>query len=282
MAARTRKSRRARRGKVADAPPVAAPFWRKPAGWLTGVAGLVVSALVAFLIPQLAPGWLDSAKDAAGSPVLAVTVEDDPSNLVGNTWSAPRDSGRPPVDPQGQWTVYPPDWYRAQGALRAGASGHRIVVENRRSVPVELLDLRPVVVERRPPLSGALYWMPPQGEVADVRLRIDLDVTSPVVQELNETTPYFASRHQQLAKGERVVFRVVAESARCHCRWRLAAEYQDSDGPHTLTIPAEDAPPLETTAYASSYEAVYDGLRPGYPAVDPAKFCRGPESPCTH
>jgi hypothetical protein len=277
MAPRKRRKQPARRANPA---PAAAPFWRRPVGWLAGVAGLVVSALVAFLVPQLAPGWLDSAKDVGGSPVLGVTLEEDLSNLVGNTWSTPRDAGRPPVDGQDQWTVYPPDWYRGQGGLRPGTSGHRIVVENRRSGPVELLDLRPVVLERRAPLSGALYWMPAQGEVSDVALVVDLDATSPIVSDPEGNAPYFASRHQQLAKGERVVFRVVAKSARCLCLWRLTAEYQDSDGLHALTIPAEGEPPLQTTAYAPSYGAVYDGLQSGYRPVDPAIFCRGPESPC--
>jgi hypothetical protein len=235
---------------------------------------------VAYLVPQLGPGLLDTAKDAAGTSILGITVEDDQSNLVGDSWSTPKDAGPPPVDADGQWSGYPPDWFRQQGALRAGASGHRVVVENLRSGPVELLDIRPVVLEHRPPFSGALYWKPAQGEVNDVALRVDLDAASPVVRELKGDAAYFSARHQQLAKGERVVFRIVAETTRCYCLWRLVAEYHDADGTHTLTMPPDDEPPLKTTAFAPSYEAVYDGVQTGYPTVDPLIFCRGPESPC--
>jgi hypothetical protein len=267
----------ARRRKT---PPAPVPFWKKPVGWLAGVGGLVVSALVAFLVPQLAPGLADTAKDVAGAAVLGVTVEDDQSGPAGDSWSTATETGPPPLDDEGRWSVYPPDWFREKGALRAGVSGHRVVVENRRSGAVELLDIRPVIVERRDPFAGALYWRPAQGEVADVSLRVDLDEAGPVVRDRKSGEPYFATRHQQLAKGERVVFRIVAETVRCLCAWRLTADYHDADGTHTLTIPAQDRPPLQTTAFAASYTTVYDGLQTGYPAVDPATFCRSPGSPC--
>jgi hypothetical protein len=267
--------------KPARRPAARGGFWTRPKRWLAGLAALVVSALVAFIVPKVVPGLVDRAKNAAGAAVLSVSVADDRSGIAGDSWSARTDLGHPPLSADGTWPVYPPDWFREHGALPLPQSGYRIVLENQRSTSLELLDVRPVVQQRRAPYAGALYWDPPQGEVPDVALRVDLDSSVPVVQDPKNGTPYFASRHQQLAQGERVVLRVQAVSARCDCLWRIVAEYQDGKGTHDLTIPPADQPPLETTAPARAYRVVYNGLEAGYPRVDPVKFCRGPESPCT-
>jgi hypothetical protein len=246
-------------------------------------AGIVLTTILTAGATHFAPKVLDGVKEVAGGDSVAVSASGDYVLTPGDTWVM-----------GSAWNAEPPaldgseaDWYESHGAVQAGYSGNRVGIENLRSGPVDILAARAVIEQRLPPLTGTLFSLPPEGEVGDVALWIDLDAADPVAFELtgaenpdaHSRAPYFATRHIQLIEKDRVYFRVLARTRKCYCRWRLRIDYRQNGKVAALTVPGAAEPAFQTTAFASSYSRVFtfdfDRTPPGFRPVDPAAHCAG-------
>jgi hypothetical protein len=122
---------------------------------------------------------------------------------------------------------------RAHGGVDVRDLTLRIVLEGRSNQEVRILDIRPVVTERRAPVAGTLFSVTPQAGAPTMKTIIDLDDPLPVLRTLVLKDgwlpvggrPYFEDNTIRLKDRERDVLLVRAAANRYSVAFKLEVDY---------------------------------------------------------
>jgi hypothetical protein len=170
-----------------------------------------------------------------------------------------------------------PSVYGMIRGIPAGLAGERVVLRNRRATTIAVTDLRPVVEQRGAPLNGTLVTPGPIGGPTPVTiLEIDLDAPHPAPVDADAApprTPFFADHQIEVEPGAELPVQLTWVTKRCTCTWRVQLTYRYRGHERTVTIPAEDQPPLRMTAFTAPYQLVYQYDYTTVKRPDPKTFC---------
>ncbi|MGW3345123.1 hypothetical protein ACWDA3_17565 [Nonomuraea rubra] len=181
---------------------------------------------------------------------------------------------------------------RALGGAETTESTIELELEGNHQKPVRITNMR-LAADCREPLTGTLFFSPPQGESATVKIGFDLDSgPDPIAQYAKEhedgpafpsqfSGDYFADRKYELKHGEQATFRVTARTYKHSCEFRIKLSMLVNSKPATqiiddagrpFRISALIAPKHDTFnkwADCSAYERVYLGgsLNAGQPGT---------------
>jgi hypothetical protein len=108
----------------------------------------------------------------------------------------------------------------------------RVVLQGNSNEQVQILNVKPVQLQRSAPLNGTLFEIGPQGAVSNIQMGFDLD--QPLPQALNVTgsefpvmtrEPYFEEHSISLGKGGTAVV-VIEATTQCYgASFKLAVSY---------------------------------------------------------
>jgi hypothetical protein len=126
------------------------------------------------------------------------------------------------------------DWVRQQGGIDVDISFIKLTVKGNRQAGVTITGMQAKVDKREPPLRGALFYAPPEGERENAQIGFDLDEAGPVARlvEPNKSIgergylggDYFMNKSIDLALGEQQVFNVVAMTSSYYYAWHIEME----------------------------------------------------------
>lgn len=151
---------------------------------------------------------------------------------------------------------------RIDGVLKK-SSRHQVSLIGNRRETVRVLEIRAHVLEKAPPLSGALLTYPPQGE-GDVReVLFDLDSAERrlLLPDENQRDaapkPFFDVKYLTLAKSEEVALDVTAFTLEHHYKWELevtvAYEGVSEEKLRIRSDGTADGPAFETAAWTDRH-----------------------------
>jgi hypothetical protein len=184
-------------------------------------------------------------------------------------------------------------WIRGQGGVDVDASFIKLIVRGNRQAGVKLTGMQAKVEQRGPPLRGAFFYAPPEGERENAQVGFDLEEAIPVARlvEPNKTLgdpdylgdEYFMNKSVDLALGEDQVFNVVALTTSYHFTWYIEMEVKAGGRTQYIRVDlrgAEKQPPFpfQVSARADSRDnkkgsfAVYKELYVLDRSADPAGF----------
>jgi hypothetical protein len=237
------RERTARQGKAVQAGAVRI-LLVKLRTWPGIVIAAVVSAVIAWAIPQYLPGIAEQLK---GRSPLVVQVMSNPARIdffsdlpqravVRQRTLEPRPGGEG-CDGFHEWVVG-----RAGADLRR--SRMRLVLRGQAHEEVLVTSIRAIVSRRAENLAGEVVVCPSAG-LADVRaVTIDLDHPTPIARYRSpEGVRPFALT---LRNDEREIVDVIATARKCLCTWRIEIEFTVCDRAESLRL--DDAGrPFRTT-----------------------------------
>ncbi|GES01408.1 hypothetical protein Acor_34720 [Acrocarpospora corrugata] len=102
---------------------------------------------------------------------------------------------------------------RALGAVPVHVLTLRVDLAGHFDREVRVLDIRPVILERIPPLNGTLFSVPPQAGTPAMDMTFDMDELSPTARESGQGTPFFEKQSISLTdkQQETITIRTFAE-----------------------------------------------------------------------
>jgi hypothetical protein len=226
-----------------------------------------LSALVLFAVatiaPSLLPGPAESSRspaavtaksaDAMSAPLSAtlVLVPDFHPRMWTPQYSVPNGAAQPPRLPQRHDN--PPafmsigthryvDWHEAHGGIPQGRQTVRLVLTGRTNQPVIITRIRPVIIERQPPLAG-WWFVPEQGGGVFVRfVEANLDCPRhPAVlvvpnRRTGQITRRTTSIDLQVSRSEVEELEVTAFTNRSYVRWGLEVTFVADGDIKTLKV----------------------------------------------
>ncbi|EWM19766.1 hypothetical protein [Kutzneria sp. 744] len=159
----------------------------------------------------------------------------------------------------------------------------RLHLEGPRDHPVRITDIKPVVVSRKPPLSGSLVWAKPQGgeESTEAAVYLDdqfpiLQATKPVADGFVPAGPLFPAKTINLNPGETSEVVVTALADKGSYEYKFAVVYESGDTLSTQVVDNNGQPfrvsglncgPTRLASYGAAY--LYEGKLGLTPADDP-------------
>jgi hypothetical protein len=247
-----------------SAPP---PLWKRPAAWLLGVVFVAATGLATDTFSTVLRSWFNPdeiADRVATSPAISVAGFQRDA-LLG--WSTPApvpadEVHGAPVDPPDD--VGHKDWLRRHDAYALAQEDIWFTLTGERSQPVTITQLRPRLLSCGPPVSGAVFYAPPEGENNVKQLAVNLDRRSPVFHEWDglsphsATDPYFAAHTISLAEGEQISIKLMAFAGERSCKWHLDADLLVNGEEETLTLTDATGPlAVSGGVQQTQYEDVY-------------------------
>jgi hypothetical protein len=162
---------------------------------------------------------------------------------------------------------------RAAGGVNAEKLTLRVVLEGRRNRQIRILDIRPVVVEQTPPLSGTLFNVGTQGGEPTLRMIIDFDRPNPVVRDVlpesdpldpKSGRPFFDNVTISLRDREQQVLLIRAIVRRYYAAFKLQIDYRIGDESKIMEI-TDHGQPFRVTGlnpgpepHTLSYKRVFE------------------------
>ena len=280
-----------KRGRLDERPPL----WRRPVAWFVGVILLAVTGLATDTFAAVLRSWLnpDELADriATSPPISVAGFERDA--LYG--WSTPAsvptdDVLDAPVDSPDE--ARHTDWLRRHDAHGLMQEDISFTLRGERAQPVVITQFRPKLVSCGPPLSGAVFFAPPEGQNDVKQLTVNLDHRVPIFHEWDGLSdrsapePYFAAHTISLGQGEQMTFLVTAFAGERSCKWHLEADMLVSGREETLTLTEATGPlavtgEVKPTQYRDFYVLSYllpdvlqpemTEMTPNFTRVDPAR-----------
>lgn len=276
-------------------------FWRRPLVWLgaTGTAvliGVLINVLSTqaqrVVPPPPSAGTGPTSPDsttAAGAP-LQVLSEDPVDSAFLLSVAFP---GKV-VLPKTQLNELKPGVVPKYLYLRGGyptISDTQLVVQNTRNYGIQVLNMN-VLKSCSSPMTGTLFYEPPQGAVLNVQVGFDLDSVDTEAKvengfNLTATSPdYFSKYTVSIEPHGKEVFDISAQTSRHSCTFRYQFLILDGQK-RTIQVVGDGSAPFKVTAVVagagrnpfSSYEGLYvvgnfgiPGDLDGYAMTDPKTF----------
>jgi hypothetical protein len=254
--------------------------------------GLIVSAIAALAVASLTslPGQLfdlDAAKDRLRpGDDLAVRVDvlhldDQGFSMVAPTDAQPTEAELAAIRSFDLERIEQLSAsFRRRGWFELEQLTLRLALQGPSNQEVEIVDIRPIELERTPLLSGTLSYLPPQEGAASIALLLNTDELRPVmravagVDEWGQVPgePYFETTTISLADRERDVVVIRASAQHTAVRFKLRLDYLLGGELKTIVIDDEGRPfritPLNCVARGvATYQAVYEfGVAEANPA----------------
>jgi hypothetical protein len=132
---------------------------------------------------------------------------------------------------------------RSAGGVSLTLLTLRMVVEGRRNQEIRILDIRPKIVERTPPLDGTLFDAPGQGAGPTMKMLLDLDRAHPIVteavitdDEVKSGPAFFGNTTISLKDREEQVIILRALAVNHYAAFELIFEYRLGDKARTMTL----------------------------------------------
>jgi hypothetical protein len=246
--------------------------WRRYGGAAIGVLGAfgILSAIGTNVVNEIFPSV---SEEITGTGSLRVTVNEASSANDGfslATWS--------PAALRGHVTGIDgcDSLFAAAdgiGAARVGVSIKTLVVEGSTHRDVTMVDLRPEILARKPPMRGAFVGCQSAGGVAPIGLSFDFDERLPVARQANGASaewgePYFGNGNViVLRQGEVQPIQVRGTSTHDYVAWNLVADLLVDGEREELTIDDEGRPfQITGAAPGLKFERYYE-----WPSVFPEK-----------
>jgi hypothetical protein len=215
--------------------------------WLLGAAGSTILAMVTgvaegvggILLGEGGGETRESSSPTAiptGDPIKITKITTVPRSIDG-TWVHPESLDDQAVAKinreieEFEKSTY--EIMRSHGAVETGTSSVELELEGNRPTPVRITDIA-IDARCREPLTGTLFYNPPQGEAETVQIGYDLDRDTVFAQKstMVEGEPfprlignYFAEQKYTLKQGEQVTFRLTALSRRQYCEYAFELHY---------------------------------------------------------
>jgi hypothetical protein len=270
-----------------------------PRRWLQRPATWVITVSLAALIGAIAQ-WLPSrygpiVEDRlSGEAPLHVLAHYERQADQGVTWAIPQQlevsSPEAPLDFASSGIEAFDRWVTSNGGIDVGVSHIKLVVTGRRNQPVVITGMNAHVLRRAEPLRKTLFWGASEGSADTINVGFNLDEVNPIARRVAEdleslAEPYFANHAVTVAKGEQLVFNIVARTDRCDCLWEIVLNMVVDGKAITMTV-RDTTEPFRVTAFApefSMYEAIYraDLERGRFVRVEPTTFCTVGNTPCS-
>ncbi len=138
------------------------------------------------------------------------------------------------------------DWARRHGGIDVDASFIRLTVTGNRQAGVTITDIQAKVDKRGPPLRGALFYAPPEGEQENAQIGFDLDEAVPVARRVEPNKnfgdrgylgdEYFMKKSIDLALDKHQVFSIIAMTTSYYYAWHLEIEVQAGGRTKYITV----------------------------------------------
>jgi hypothetical protein len=182
-----------------------------------------------------------------------------------------------------------------EGGIDVDVSFIKLIVVGNRQAGVTITGMQAKVEKRGPPLRGAFFYAPPEGERENAQVGFDLDEAVPIARlvEPNKNLgdrgylggEYFMNRSVDLALGEVQVFNVVVTTTSYYYAWYIEMEVKAGGRTQYIRVDRrteEKLPPFpfEISARADSRDnkkgsfAVYKELYVLDRSANPAGFIR--------
>ncbi len=226
---------------------VGAGFRRVSAGLRSKIVTVLIAVVTAMATAILADDYYTSRiSDWAfrrGTPPVSTEVAlERESRVQGLTWVFRGSLGLEDLGAHaqlvlGQAATSPGkfnEWVRGQGGIDVDTSFIRLIVTGNRQAGIKITGMQAKVEKREPPLRGALFYAPPEGERENAQVGFDLDEAIPVARlvEPNKNLgdrgylgdEYFRNKSVDLALGEDQVFSVVAMTTGYYYAWYIEME----------------------------------------------------------
>jgi hypothetical protein len=240
-------------------PAARKPLHRRATTWVVGILVAILAGVVTTYGQTLLGSFLSSAAppdqlgQRAGAPdAIAVTDVhrtgfNDHLLPAGVTDQALADWDRASGDSPTN------DWLDRQGVVEVRQADWEVTLEGRRSTPVEVVDMHPVLDGPcTAPISGALIENPAAGSSDKILLRVQVDKPNAVFSTYNyddgTETPFFTGHKITLPQGEQNVLVLQGWTENAYCRWRVAVDYLADGSRQTMTISAPGGRPFAATA----------------------------------
>jgi hypothetical protein len=187
-------------------------------------------------------------------PVSTEVSLERESRVQGLTWVLPKglaldDIGAHAQLVLGQAATSPGefnDWVRGQGGVDVDVSFIKLTVTGNRQAGVTITGMEAKVEKREPPLRGAFFYHPPEGERENAQIGFDLDEASPVARLVDPNKnlgdrgylggDYFMDKSVDLALGEQQVFNVVAITTSYYYAWHIEIEVKAGGRTRYITV----------------------------------------------
>ncbi|WP_255953537.1 hypothetical protein [Streptomyces odontomachi] len=148
-----------------------------------------------------------------------------------------------------------------RGAVSVDDLTVRLTLTGHRNQQINILDIRPAIVERTAPLSGTFFCVPPQGGVSTMTMVFDMDRPSPLARDAEVTAlgrPFFGRRTITLHDREQRVVIARAFTADHYVAFRLNVTYMLGDK-KKHTVIDDHGKPFQVTAISpgKGYRSVF-------------------------
>jgi len=198
MTRRRQSKGKTQKAQRASRPEQSAPAKNQPTrknqirAWFAGVLAAVIAATSPVWGPALAGGIKGLLTSDPPGPALTVTAEPAILEDQGYTMATP-DGALP--DPQllhlltQDNVASSPEFLtavQAMGGADVDDLSIQLIVNGNSAQGVNVLDIRPVRLQRARPLGGTLFYTPSQGGNATLRMMFDLDEPVPVARNIDD------------------------------------------------------------------------------------------------
>lgn len=171
----------------------------------------------------------------------------------------------------------------AAGGVNVETLSIRLVLEGRRNEEIRILNISPVVVEQTAPLSGTLFYAPPQAGGADLMMLLDFDRHRPVVSSiirspeggpaLTPGQPYFDTNTISLKDNEQQVVMLRAQVKKYYVAFKLRVEYLIGGEKRSIDIDNNGSPFAVTGMHVNPTDNAWSYQR-GFGIDGSFRYCR--------
>ena len=217
--------------------------------------GLIFSIIFTALVAAITPMAVAYVRDQLSTPVQVTAEEvdfNDRTMVYGDALTPCHVSSRTDAD-------FINDM-KSGRATKAGIQLVRLVLHGNRSRTVTITDIRAHILKKSPALHGTLYYAPPQGELEDVAVGVELSRTELSVREVTSagwSGPYFVGRAYTLKGDEISIFQIEAHATNATYTWNIEVDMV-VDGKSQVIFAEGANGPFHLSSLSRSYGAVIE------------------------
>jgi hypothetical protein len=239
-------------------------IWAKPIFWLAGIIVAAVGiAITNTIVPRLTQAF--DVLSEGGDPIRVNDVHTYWSSETAYSVVFPADmpvtdsmlstvNGLDGIEPQVDWLI-------ANGASAADRVYITVAVVGNRKDGVRIVDVRPIA-KCSPPLTGTLFYAPPQGRDTSIRLQFDLDKgdRKPTYRNASgDVEPFFPENTISLKKDEEQILQVDVGTKNQSCDFTLELTVLEGNERKKQTVNKQGGKPFQVSGITkfSAYNEIY-------------------------
>jgi hypothetical protein len=267
------KDRRAASVRIGLRPPQAKnpPEGVTPSVWrrvLTG-KGAIASAVVAALLAATVPLLVTFIKDRINEPFHASAEEfstNEYTMVLPQVLTADEIANRTPQDFL--------DDLKSGTATKAGFEAVKLTLQGNNSHTIVITDIRAHVIAKSPAISGTLFDGAPEGEVAAVKVGVELGGLNQSVREVGPNqvflAPLFVKSSYTLKNDETSTFEILAHASHGNYAWNIEVDSLVDGARQSRYVDGADGP-FRLSSLSTSYGVV--AMVDSKDSYSSAEFC---------